>query len=370
MFTSFISHAEVTFQGFASFVGGMTLDNDDDSYLGYENQLEYDKNSLYALQASSPMGEGLTVTGQLIARGTENYKPEFEWLYVSYNLTPTLNVKMGRIRTPFYMFSEYLEVGYTYHWIRPPVEVYAAQVTNVDGVSFLYNLPIGNIDSQYMLTIGNRESYSDDPDTRVSDYKPLIASNAQFELENYTVKLIYVQGDVTIESTGIDGPAAAITDTSFVDKYIRFDNSTVVFSGVGFDIDFHPVKVLFEYALVDFQDHLLIADETRMLASVVYSFGVSSVHYSLSSNSVDSVSGLAAKATGDTALPNGFGGLVTNAQYAGGFPSVDRDIVTHTIGLRHDFHDSAAFKVELIATENSSIDTDATLVRFGVDMLF
>ncbi len=370
MFTAY-GHAEITFQGFASFVGGMTLDNDDDSYLGYENKLEYDKNSLYALQASSSMGEGLTVTGQLIARGTENYKPEFEWLYVSYNLTPTLNIKMGRIRTPFYMFSEYLEVGYTYHWIRPPVEVYAAQVTNVDGVSFLYNLPIGNIDSQYMLTIGNRESYSDDPDTRVSDYKPLVASNAQFEFEKYTVKLIYVQGDVTAETTGIDAAAAPLTDTSFVNKYIKFQDSTVVFSGVGFDIDLHPMKVLLEYALVDFQDHMLIADETRLLASFVYSFGISSVHYSWSANSVDTVSGIAAKATGNSTISlDGGTTFLPNSVIAAGFPSVDRDVVTHTIGLRHDFHDSAAFKVELISTENSSIDTDATLVRFGVDMLF
>jgi hypothetical protein len=48
----------------------------------------------------------------------------------------------------------------------------------------------------------------------------------------------------------------------------------------------------------------------------------------------------------------------------------DREVTTHTIGFRHDFHDSAAIKVELISTEESKLDTEATLVRFGVDMLF
>ena len=69
--------AEVEFQGFASFVGGATLDSDD-TYNGYENKIEYDKNSVYGLQAVSRLGDGLTATGQIIARGSENYKPEFE----------------------------------------------------------------------------------------------------------------------------------------------------------------------------------------------------------------------------------------------------------------------------------------------------
>ena len=154
---SFPALSEVQFQGFASFVGGATLDSDE-TYNGYENKIEYDKNSVYGLQAVSPLGDGLTATGQLIARGSENYKPEFEWMYMTYNITPTLSAKFGRIRTPFYMLSEYLEVGYTYHWIRPPQELYAAQITNMDGASLLYNVPMGSIDGQFAFSVANRRS--------------------------------------------------------------------------------------------------------------------------------------------------------------------------------------------------------------------
>ena len=38
MFTSLASHAEITFRGFASFVGGATFDSDE-TYVGYENKL-------------------------------------------------------------------------------------------------------------------------------------------------------------------------------------------------------------------------------------------------------------------------------------------------------------------------------------------
>lgn len=361
------AHAEVTFQGFASFVGGALLDEDDTEYLGYENRLEYDKNSLYALQASSDMGEGLTVTGQLIARGTENYKPEFEWLYVSKNLTPTLNAKMGRIRTPFYMFSEYLEVGYTYHWIRPPIELYASQVTNMDGISFLYNLPLGSIDSQWMLSIGNREGFSDDDGVIVSDYKPLVAFNGQFEMGAYTAKLIYTQGNLSVETEDINAAIALFTDAAFVSKHVSIDDAKITFTGAALDINLHPIKVLLEVSSIDFEDLVFLPDETRMLASAAYSLSDEFlVHYSFSTNTKESDSDLAAVATGDSNIPT-----VTNqALAAQTLASTDRDVTTHTIGMRYDFHNSAAFKMEVISTEDADIDTEATLLRFGVDMLF
>jgi len=359
MFTAY-GHAEITFQGFASFVGGTTLDSDE-TYVGYENKLEYDKNSLFGLQVSSNMGEGLTVTGQLIARGNENYQPEFEWMYLSYNVTPTLNAKMGRIRTPFYMFSEYLEVGYTYPWIRPPVELYAAQVTNMDGLSFLYDMPIGKMDTQYMIVIGNRDTFSNDPTATVSDYKPLVGINAQFEYEAYTTKLIYTQGDISFESTAIDGTVALFnTDTAFRDKYVAVKDSTVVFAGAALNMDFYPFSVLLEFSSIDFDDLILAADETRTLASVTYNFEPCAVTYSLSGNQKESDSALANKATG----------AVLQGTAAAILTSTDRDVMTHTLGYRHDFHDSAAFKVELISTEDSDLKTEATLVRFGVDMIF
>ncbi len=369
---SFFSTAEINFQGFASFVGGTTLDKKDTPYNGYENKLEFDKNSLYALQASSNLGDGLTVTGQMIARGNENYKPEFEWMYASYNLTPTLNIKAGRIRTPFYMFSEYLEVGYTYHWIRPPVELYAAQVTNMDGVSFLYNRPFGSIDSQWMLSMGNREGFSEDPNTTVSNYKPLIAANAQFELDNYILKLIYTQGNITIASSDITTAGASFTDASFVSKHVEVTDSQVIFAGAALDMTFNEIKVLLEFSNIDFDDLLLAADETRLLASVAYSLSDSLlVHYSWSANQKDSDASLANNATGDTAIPIGGGNFLPNSSLATSIlTTTDRDITTHTIGARYDFHDSAAFKAEIISTEDADLDTDATLLRFGVDMLF
>lgn len=367
---SVVSFAEVNFQGFASFVGGATLDNEDSNYLDYENKLEFDNDSLYALQATSDLGDGLSVTGQLIARGAENYKPEFEWMYLSYNLTPTLNAKMGRIRTPFYMFSEYLEVGYTYHWIRPPKELYAAQVTNMDGVSFLYNMPIGSIDSQYQIVIGAREGFDDTATT--SDYKPLFGANAQFEMGAYTTKLIYTQGNIDFGSPALDAVIAEFSsDPSFQSSHANLEDSKIIFAGAALDMNFDPIRILLEFSQIDFEEIIFAGDETRMLASFAYSMGSNVFHYSWSSNEKEENSSVAANlAAPATATSAAFGGISQAALAAGTALDVESEITTHTLGVRHDFHDSAAVKVELISTEDSVKDTEATVLRFGVDMLF
>jgi hypothetical protein len=355
------SIAEVNFQGFASFVGGATLESDE-TYSGYVNKIEYDKNSVYGLQAVSNLGDGLKATGQIIARGSENYKPEFEWMYLSYNITPTLSAKFGRIRTPFYMQSEYLEVGYTYHWIRPPEELYAAQITNMDGASLLYNVPMGSIDGQFVVSIANRRGYSEDSSTTVSDFTSIVATTAQFEFEGHSAKLIYVQGDLTFESTGITDAETdfAAAGATFIADHVSIKDKPLIFTGVGFDLNFDAVKVVLEYSQLDFDELLLIASkEARSLASVAYSFDDSSISYSLSGN----------KKEGDTAIVSKVAAQLQPTILAV-LASTDRDVTTHTLGLRHDFHDSAAFKVELISTEESKLDTKATLVRFGVDMIF
>lgn len=362
-FFSLPALADIQFQGFASFVGGATLDSDE-SYKGYENKLEYDKDSLYGLQAISNLGDGLTATGQIIARGSENYKPEFEWMYLTYNITPTMSAKFGRIRTPFYMQSEYLEVGYAYHWIRPPEELYAATITNMDGASLLYNLPIGSIDAQFVISLANRKNYSDDPDLRVSNFESIIATTGQFDFDGHTAKLIYAQGDLTFETTGIDSRSDQLStagvSADFIADHVQIQGKQLAFTGAGVDLSFDPIKVVLEYSVLAFEELLLIpSDETRMLASVAYSFDSSSVSYSISTNTKDGDKGIVSKAAASF-----------QPTIQGIMNAVERDTTTHTIGMRHDFHDSAAFKVELISSEESKQDTEATLLRFGVDMIF
>src|SRR5690554_1809192 len=105
--------AEIQWNGFLSVGGGMTFD-DDEAFAGYDNDLSFAPDSILGLQASSDLGENLSVTGQLVARGSTS-DVKAEWLYLSYQFNPNLRINVGRQRMPLFLYSDYMDVGYAYH---------------------------------------------------------------------------------------------------------------------------------------------------------------------------------------------------------------------------------------------------------------
>jgi len=129
--------AEIQLSGFASVVGGMTTSSDESLY-GYNDNLDFKEGSLFAIQASSDLGDGLGVTVQLEAKGTDEWTPEFKWAYVSYDASDSVRLLAGRQRIPFYMYSDYLDVSYAYAWIDPPKGVYQGLFDTFDGLGAVY----------------------------------------------------------------------------------------------------------------------------------------------------------------------------------------------------------------------------------------
>lgn len=102
------------------------------------------------LQLSTDLSDGLSVVAQLTAQGANDFDAEIEWLYISYNISNELNAKAGRQRYPFYAYSDYLDVGYAYHWIRPPQDVYSLAVSSYEGISLRYDSSLGDWDTSIL----------------------------------------------------------------------------------------------------------------------------------------------------------------------------------------------------------------------------
>jgi hypothetical protein len=72
------------------------------------------------------------------------YEPEVEWANVKYAFTPDSYIRAGRIALPTFLNSDNLDVGYTYAWIHPPLEVYRQlSITHSDGVDAMYRFEVG-----------------------------------------------------------------------------------------------------------------------------------------------------------------------------------------------------------------------------------
>jgi hypothetical protein len=124
----------------------------------------------YTLDSSIPKGAGLSedwsagndsrIAGHLAAQFTpkvtavlqvvseyhtpNTYQPEVEWANVKYAFTPDAYIRVGRIALPTFLNSDSRDVGYSYVWIHPPIELYRQlSITHSDGVDAMYRADIG-----------------------------------------------------------------------------------------------------------------------------------------------------------------------------------------------------------------------------------
>lgn len=149
--------ADINFSGFATIAAGTTTSSSE-NFGGYTSDLDFNQGSLFALQTSSDLTNGLNVTAQLIARGNDDWSPAFEWAFLGYEVNDNWRLLAGRQRAPFFMYSDFLDVSYAYHWISPPEGAYNLAFDSFDGVSSIYSAQIGEFDSTLHMVFGrNRD---------------------------------------------------------------------------------------------------------------------------------------------------------------------------------------------------------------------
>jgi predicted porin len=73
-----------------------------------------------------------------------SYRPEVEWFNVKYAFTPDAYVRLGRIALPTFMDSDNRDVGYSFVWVHPPVDLYhQLSIPSSDGIDAMYRSEIG-----------------------------------------------------------------------------------------------------------------------------------------------------------------------------------------------------------------------------------
>ena len=152
-----------TFSGFGTIGGSFTsnsnysYNHDASEYTGASNQFDIGLESRLGLQGKVDFGEGFSVTAQEVfrERGSNQFDPGTEWLYVQYSPNPDLQIRLGRVVLPVFLYSDSRQVGYAAPWFRSPNEVYAAFPFNqVDGGQVTWQKSVGQFSFTLQGTTG------------------------------------------------------------------------------------------------------------------------------------------------------------------------------------------------------------------------
>ena len=93
---------------------------------------------------------------QITALGANEFNAQIEWGFLEYRANPSWDFRMGRLRLPLYMFSDTLEVGYTFPWVTPPAEVYSlVPFSNYSGAEVVYEDQVFNHNLRASLFYGS-----------------------------------------------------------------------------------------------------------------------------------------------------------------------------------------------------------------------
>jgi len=258
-----LSHAEVEISGYATFAAtkGSAKDTNGNN-ANYVNSLvnknvQFDKNTHLGLQIFADVSEKIDITAVIHAGGNpDNFNAAAQWLYATYAFSDELSLRMGKYKAPFYMVSDYEDVGYAYPWVRPPLEVYSTNpIEAFSGVNMVYQSSLSDDVSMLLEVFAGSGTHSSSYIPSTTDaptgapYNGLGDSTKKgtqisFETPNAKGFNLSFSGEigtfrVGYFETSVNAAAFGITEQSGS------------FGGVGLNIDWNNLVIYSEYVVRD-----------------------------------------------------------------------------------------------------------------------
>ncbi|CBL44773.1 Conserved hypothetical protein [gamma proteobacterium HdN1] len=385
--------AELRFDGFATFMVGQVLDDKElvrapdggvTPFRGFDDQINYQSNNVFALQARADLGDGLSATAQIMAKGVDDYDAEFNWAYLSYDLNPEWTVSVGRFRIPFFMYSDSLDVGYSYHFVKPPFNTYdIGGFDTLNGVKLEWQTDIGVWTSRMTFLTGrsdtklNIETQLEPADGQIAR-AGLFAWNMNWDW--LTLRAIYTRASLSMDLKNfLDIQLASIPFSPKAMDAVYVDNDKAEFYGVGLQFDPGPYFIVAESTVLDIRDSLLQRPGQRSYISAGARLGKFTpyfiVEHAESDYNEKSFKLLANEAT-QAAM-----GQIPGLDYGTAFGLVRSELMplftatlneqdAWSVGVRWDFHPSADLKIEYMTTNDNTNHVDPEAIAIAVDVIF
>lgn len=358
--------ADIDLRGFASFVGGSTFSSNDELY-DYDDTLNFRNDSLIALQIDATLDEKLSATMQFMSRGEDQYNAEVEWAYFTYKFTDNLQLSAGRIRIPFYRYSDFIDVRYAYNWVEVPSTVYGLDLPGFDGMSLVYDSSFSSWDSTLQVMFGQIDG--NDEGITIEN---LTGFNWTLNRDWLTLRAGYMVSKVSIEIAEFAPLLDAVNAFGLpeVASNIMIDGDDGTFLGLALGIDYNNILFDAEYIEYEISDSLL-PKTNAYYAMGGYRFGAFTPYVMYSeSESEPNTDAAGAVPPPFSSFPIPDAGGVTLPQIINSAAMASADEVELTeAGLRYDFNPSAAFKIAATHSENLA-GYKADVVRFSIDLVF
>jgi len=197
--------------GFMS-AGVATNDGDEveEAFYGISDNYSTAAISKLGVQFTFEVADNISATAQLVSKGTNDYEENAEWAYLTYEATNDLRFNIGRQRIPYYLLSEYLDVGYALPWVIAPIEMYNIPISSTDGISAIYDFDLGPMNFSWQTYAGAGGGFSEQLEADFTQNESW-GTNLQMEAGSWTFRVGYNTSKLDADPVA-GGPGAELTD--------------------------------------------------------------------------------------------------------------------------------------------------------------
>jgi hypothetical protein len=202
----------LSIDGFASFAISKPLTSGDElsinDFSQEDDDIDFRNHNILGLRLRAELDDKLNLTAQVVSKGIDDYSAEFDVVYAEYAITPQWHLAAGRIRTPLFMYSEYVDVGYAYQWIQAPTEIYNLvdyPFQSMESIRLRYNAIVNDWENEFIVWYG-------------SSSDPLLTNgiDAELSLDNawglafsttynwLTLRSVYFTGKTSADLSSVD----------------------------------------------------------------------------------------------------------------------------------------------------------------------
>jgi hypothetical protein len=173
-----------------------------------------------------------------------SYFPELTWAFIGYSPAPSFRARAGRLGWDVYMLSDSRNVGYSYLWVRPPVDYFGPlQISHIDGADGVLKHEQGG--ALWSLKLYGGRADQEIPSPPGEDYdlsgSRVLGVNLDYQKDAWHFRAGYTSVKIRNElaafvplfaglrATGIPEAGAIASDMSLAGKTLEFVTAGAVY---------------------------------------------------------------------------------------------------------------------------------------------
>jgi len=236
-----VSAGKIDVSGYASLIGTNTDQKNVTYWNEFANQYtDFTHQSHIGLQFNTDIVKNLEFSLTLLGEGKTEYQTRTAWFYATYEVSDNTSFRFGRLKVPFFMVSNYIDIGHAYPWVSPPADVYTTNVIeSADGLEYIYETSLFGSSFQFNTYVGSNSHQHHLSPTYINDgtvnTKPYVTGDKiKFEAhelfgvvfsistDSVTFKMSHNQAVFTSDELGIEKARISIGGFGFIVDWNNF----------------------------------------------------------------------------------------------------------------------------------------------------